>query len=278
MTSYLMITGATGGLGSALSIECARRSFPLFLTDLRPNGAEFAHFLSEKFGVEVRYAPCDLTSPTARSEFFNALISEKVRFWGLINVAGTDYEGPFLEKSRDQIMTVLELNIKSTVDMTHAILKLRDTEKRFMLVNICSLAAFAPMPYKATYAATKRFLLDFSLAIRDEIQDFGTVTAVCPAGLPTTPETMRAIFAQGFWGQMTTVSTQSVARQTIGRALRGQPVFVPGVINFLLRQVEGITPTALAIKIVSNRWRKSQEERLAWNPVDKALTKIPGTN
>ncbi len=264
MTSYLMITGATGGLGSALAIECARRGFALYLTDLRPDGAGFARLLTDKFGVEARYQACNLTDMQARTDFYEMLKSEKTQFWGLINVAGIDYEGPLLEKTRHQILTILRLNVEATVDMTQEILRLRDIERRFMLVNISSLASYAPMPYKATYAATKRFILDFSLAIREEIRSFGTVTTVCPAGLPTTNETMRAIFAQGFWGQVTTVSTQMVARQAISRALRGRPIFIPGLINLLVHVTESLVPAGLAVRFIANRWRTAQELPLIW--------------
>ena len=54
------------------------------------------------------------------------------------------------------------------------------------------------MPVKATYAASKRFLLDFSLALREELRGLGaTVTVLCPAGLPNHPECIQAIEAQG---------------------------------------------------------------------------------
>jgi short-subunit dehydrogenase len=43
------------------------------------------------------------------------------------------------------------------------------------------------MPVKATYAASKRFLLDFSIVMREELRPQGiTVTILCPAGMPTT--------------------------------------------------------------------------------------------
>ena len=57
--------------------------------------------------------------------------------------------------------------------MTHALLRLRDTTEMFHIINVASLAAFYPMPYKATYAASKRFLLDFSLALGEELAGQG---------------------------------------------------------------------------------------------------------
>ena len=44
-------------------------------------------------------------------------------------------------------------------------------QSTFRIINVASLAAFLPMPVKATYAASKRFLLDFSLALREEVRE-----------------------------------------------------------------------------------------------------------
>ncbi|MCL4560210.1 MAG: SDR family NAD(P)-dependent oxidoreductase [Chloroflexi bacterium] len=274
MESYLMITGASGGLGTAFVLEAARRGYNLFLTDLRPDGATFAQTLSTTFGIQARYQPCNLTQPEARLELFDFLRSAGVRFWGLINVAGTDFEGSFLELPRQQFLNVIRLNIEATVDMTHAIIHLRDPERRFMLINVSSMAAFFPMPYKATYAATKRFVLDFSRAIREEIRPFGSVTALCPAGLPTTPETMRAIFAQGFWGMATTMDTKTVARRTLNRALKGRAVYIPGVINSLGLRLAAYLPAGLVARFVGKRWQAAQEEQLSWPPLPKNLEPV----
>jgi short-subunit dehydrogenase len=248
-----------------MAIECARRGFPLFLTDLSEKGNNLALYLHEVYGVETRFRSCNLASTQAREEFIHQLKAEGVQFGGLINVAGLDYEGAFLERTREQILAILQLNVESTLVMTHAILTLRDKEKRFMLLNTCSMAAFTPMPYKATYAATKRLLFDFSLALREEIKSFGTVTALCPGGMPTTPECMQAIFAQGFWGKMTTVNTDEVARQAITQALKGKAVVIPGFTNRFIQWLGALSPVALSIQMISKRWQKAQQSReISW--------------
>ncbi len=124
-------------------------------------------------------------------------------FSGLINVVGQEFEGRFLERSREEIFYMLQLNLHVMVDLTHEILVMRDETSRFLLINVSSLAAFFPMPYKVLYAATKRFILNFSLALRKEIETFGNVTVLCPGGLPPNSEAMKKIFLQGFWGKMT---------------------------------------------------------------------------
>jgi short-subunit dehydrogenase len=260
MKNYLLITGATGGLGSAFAAASAKRGFNLVLTDLPENGAVFAQRIAQAYGVDVHYFACDLTSDQARTALFEQLTAKGMKFWGLVNVAGLDYEGAYAEISRSQAMRVLKVNLLANMDLTHELLQLRDPEQTFRLINVCSMAGYYPMPFKATYAATKRFLLDFSLALREEIKGFGTVTALCPGGMPTTEACMRAIFAQGFWGWATTVDPQRVAESTLKHAFRGTAVYIPGFANKLLYFISAIVPTSLKIHFVAARWRKAQTE------------------
>jgi uncharacterized protein len=270
MKSYILISGATGGLGSAMVMECARRGYNLFLTDRQEDVSGFAAYIARTFNVEARGLSCDLTSVQSRTEFFNTLKSEGIRFRGLINVAGIDHEGAFLERTRDQILQLIHLNVEATVDMTHEILRMRDPDAKFMLINVCSLAAVSPMPFKATYAATKRFLLDFSYAIREEIKDFGTVTALCPAGMPTTTENMEAIFAQGFWGKVTTMDTRTVARQTLDAAIKGKDVVTPGWLNHAIQAGSRFLPASLTTRVAGDRWRTAQQTTDPWQEYVKS--------
>jgi len=260
MKSYVLITGATGGLGSAFAVACAEKGYDLVLTDLHEQGSDFARRIAAAYGVEVHYFACDLTSDAAREQLYERLQSAGMKFWGLINVAGLDYEGAYASLPRSQVMRVLRVNLLSNMELTHEILGTRDPARTFRLINVCSMAGYYPMPFKATYAATKRFLLDFSLALREEIKDFGTVTALCPGGMPTTEACMRAIFAQGFWGWATTVDPQQVAQATLARALRGRAVYIPGFANRLLQFLSACVPTGFKVRFVAARWRKAQAE------------------
>lgn len=258
MKPSLFISGATGGLGSAFALECARRGMNLTLTDLNPRGANFARSLSETFPIQAEYLPCDLTDRADRTRLYEELASREMRFSGLINVAGLDYEGDFLGRKREDVLRIVQLNIESTLDTTYAILNLRETQKWFRLINVSSLAAFYPMPYKAVYAASKRFLLNFSTAVRQEIRNFGTVTVLCPAGMPTTNENMRAIFAQGFWGKVTAVDAAYAAHETMDAALKGKPLVVPGLINQVLFGLGCLIPEDWQVALIHSRWQNSR--------------------
>ncbi len=255
--SLVAITGAAGGLGKAFAVECASRGWHLFLTDLRPEPLEtLAASLRCTYGVDVLTQACDLTDAAGRAALVDSLRRQSLRFWALVNVAGIDFEGPFLEQSPAHIRTIVRLNVEATLEMTHALLGLRDPLAAFRIINVASLAAFYPMPVKATYAASKRFLLDFSLALREEVRPLGaTVTVLCPAGLPTTPEVVKAIEVQGWWGQVTTQNIGCVAAKTLDRALAGRAVYIPGWINQLLHALGSLAPAWLVASLINRRWQ-----------------------
>ena len=261
--NVIMITGATGGLGKAFAVECASRGWNLFLTDVNLESLEMlAGGLRRAYGVNVTLQACDLTDPAARSRLFQRIESDGLRFWGLINVAGIDFEGPFYEQSRQHIRTIVRLNIEGTLEMTHAIMAFRNPTLPFRIINVASLAAFYPMPVKATYAASKRFLMDFSLALRNELREMGaSVTVLCPAGMPTTQECVRAIDAQGILGQLTTQNTGTVAHLTLNAALKGDAVCIPGRLNQFLQFAGSLVPTPWVVNLIGSRWKAARHKQ-----------------
>lgn len=263
MHSMVLVTGATGGLGKALAAECASRGWDLFLTDLSEERlAVLAPAMERTYGVEVKYLPTDLTNATSRAALFGYIQEHRLRFRGLINVAGLDHEGYFMDRRSDEITTIIRLNIESTLLVTHSLLPYRDHSMPFRIINVSSLGAYFAMPIKATYAASKRFLLDFSLALRSELRDENvTVTVLCPAGLPTTPGCIEAIDAQGLMGQLTTENIGSVARQAVEGALHGRAIIVPGFLNRALLWASGLVPSTSVTDIVGMRWRSAHQRR-----------------
>jgi short-subunit dehydrogenase len=263
MRSLIFISGATGGLGKAFAVECASRGWDLFLTDLHADRlASLASGIQNTYLVDVQSRECDLTDLPARTRLFEELKTAGLRFWGLINVAGVDFEGAFREQTREAIRTIIRLNIEATLDVTHEVLERMDPSRTFRIINVASLAAFYPMPVKATYAASKRFLVDFSLALRDEVRGRGaTVTVLCPAGMPTTPGCIEGIDAQGLMGQLTTQNIGTVAAKTLDGALQGRPVIIPGLLNQILQAAGSLVPPTRLASMLGNRWRAAIQAR-----------------
>ena len=184
----------------------------------------------------------------------------------LLNVAGLDFEGAFLERARRDIIRIISLNNEATLRITHAILSRRKEDKPFYLLFTSSLASMYPMPLKATYAASKRFLLDIAVALREELRSQRVnVLALCPGGLATTREAMRGIAAQGFWGGATTNPLEIVSVRTIDRLLKRGGIYIPGALNQTLTFLGKLLPRQWVAAAIYQRWNKAQRQ---WKPVE----------
>ncbi|ADK79541.1 SDR family NAD(P)-dependent oxidoreductase [Sediminispirochaeta smaragdinae] len=259
----VFLTGATGGLGKAFAVECACRGWNLFLTDRQTASLRIlAESLQRQFSCSVEYYPCDLTDTRSREELYHYIKGEGLQFNMLINVAGLDYEGPFLERSGSEVRNLLRLNIESSLETTAELFRLREEGKPFRIITVASLAAFYPMPIKAMYAASKRFLLNFFVAFREEIRDAGgSVTILCPAGMPTRPDLIDSIESQGIMGRITTRNVGMVASKTIDSALRNRLIYIPGRINNVLRSLGLLMPMQLVAAVIGSRWKNRRAKR-----------------
>ncbi len=262
MKSYACITGAAGGLGKAFAAECARRGWDLVLTDLRGELLQpLADGLERRYNIRVLTFPCDLTTPDQRSKFWRFVSESGLEFHTLVNVAGVDYEGWFKERSTRELRTIIRLNVEAVLEMTHGVLAYRDPCRKLRIINVGSLAGFYPMPVKAVYAASKRFLLDLSRALHQELRgDDVSITVLCPAGLPTTQGSITRIEAQGVMGIVSTMNVGNVARITINKALKGRSVVIPGVLNQLLRFFGELLPPLTLAGLIKKRWTKTNSE------------------
>lgn len=277
MSFRVCITGAVGGLGKAFAKECASRGWDLFLTDLSESRlAILAKGLERLYGVQVLYAPCNLIDPEARDTFWQRTSDLGVRFDMLINVAGLDFEGALLDRSANEIDTIIRLNIEATVSMTRYMADSQVGGRRLHIINVSSLAGFYPMPLKAVYAASKRFLLDFSRAMRQELRSENIrVMALCPAGMATKPDTVQSIDSQGWMGQITTMQTGSVAARTINRALANRSLYIPGGVNQLLRSVSSLLPPDWVAWLIQRRWEKTRAIAAQYGSQEGAQDKVP---
>ncbi|MGI6778888.1 MAG: SDR family NAD(P)-dependent oxidoreductase [Acetivibrionales bacterium] len=258
----VLITGASGGLGRAFAIECAERGYDILLTDINVEGlGKVKTGIERQYDVCVYVKPCDITNDSEVDSLITFAKEAGIQLDMLLNVAGIDYEGGFVEQNFDNVSKILRVNIEASLRITYKALSLRRRSGRFYIVFVSSLASMYPMPLKATYAASKRFLLDFSIAVGQELKHKNvSVLALCPGGMPTTSECIKAIEAQGFWGGVTTNHLEKVAHRTISKSLCGKKVYIPGTINRIFSIAGKFIPTGITARLLYNRWSKAQQK------------------
>ena len=275
MKMNVLITGASGGLGRAMAMECARRGYNIFLTDINETALLALYTgIVRQYDVSASYMACDLTRSGAISEMLGYAGSQGLRFDMLLNVAGVDCEGGFTERSAQELLSMISINVDAAINLTHQMLERRgeenasdenisDEQKPFYIVFVSSLASLYPMPLKAAYAASKRFLYDFAYALGSELEPQGVkVTTLCPGGLATNDESLEQISAQGIWGDLTTNPVETIARRTISKVLRGRRTYIPGFLNTVLGAAGKVLPRALIAWAIKMRWQKARKLRV----------------
>ncbi len=181
MKGTALITGAAGGIGYSFVELCARDKLDLVLVDLAPNIAQVGKQIESKYGVKVVTIQKDLTAPNAPQEIFDELVSQNVHVDYLFNNAGFGDFGRFIDIPLARETKLCELNMVVLMQMTHIFAN--DMAKRHggKIINMSSIASFAPGPYMPLYYSTKAFVTSFSESVNYELKGTGvSVTAYCP--------------------------------------------------------------------------------------------------
>ncbi|MCK5129843.1 MAG: SDR family NAD(P)-dependent oxidoreductase [Clostridiales bacterium] len=259
MKKYALITGATGGLGKAFAIECAMRGYDLFLTDIPDSKLEeLSNCLQSTYNIDVQYQPCDLMNQDERKSLFDTILQIEYPPQMTINVAGLDYEGGVDTISSNKIVSVMRINTEATLDITRFCSTLNHKQD-YYIINVASMAGFFCMPLKAMYAASKCAIIQFSLAIREEIRSRGGhLLVLCPSGMRTNQEVTNSIDSQGFIGDISTLETGYIVNKTISKALSNKAKYVPGLFNVLIVGISKLVPDTVKARLIHRRWEQTR--------------------
>jgi len=247
-----LITGASGGIGEAISRELARRKIDLVLVARSGDKLEqLAADVRRDLGVKAHAIAADLTAPGAAADVLARANQAAGRIDILVNNAGFATFGPFKHSDLKSEIEMIRLNVEVLTELTRRALP-DLLAARGRILNVASTAAFQPGPLMAAYYATKAYVLSFSEALAEELASDGvTVTALCP-GPTRTGFQSRAGMGRERLFTLGLMSADAVATRAVKGLFRGRRVVVPGLSNWLGTQLVRIPPRRLAPKIV--RW------------------------
>jgi short-subunit dehydrogenase len=226
-----LVSGASSGIGEAMARELAARgSEVLVLVARRRERLEaLAAELTARHGTRCEVLVADLADPGELRAVETRVADPDRPLDLLVNNAGTGTSGRFVDLPADGEEHVVRLNVVAPLRLTAAALPAMVARGRGAVVQVSSLAAYAPAPGNATYAGTKAFLTTWSEGLHEELRGTGvTVTTVCP-GFTRTEFADRVgdsdfNAAPGFvW-----MSAATVAREGLEAAARGRALSVPG--------------------------------------------------
>src|ERR1051325_7153559 len=179
---WVVITGASSGIGKALALEFAAHRFNILLIARNQKAlAEVAEECAHRSGVETEVIANDLSNPGSLDGLYTALASRDRHYEVLVNNAGFGIHGDFASTNLQQNLQLVHVQVATALTLTRAVLPAMISRRSGRILNVASVYSFSPVPFQSVYAACKAFLLSFSSALRYELKDTGvTVTLFCP--------------------------------------------------------------------------------------------------
>ena len=224
----VLITGAAGGIGQALTRRFAEEGAQTIATDVNAEGlAAFAQQLASE-GLSVETVVLDITDYAAVQACVDGLVARHGSLNALVNNAGWDRPMPFLETTPEFWEKVIAINLNGPLNLQHCVVKHMVQAGGGKVVNIASDAGRVGSSGEAVYSACKGGLISFTKTLAREVARKNVrVNAVCPG--PTDTPLLHALAGEGDYGKRLLDGLTSA----IPLKRLGQPTDLAGMVAFL---------------------------------------------
>ncbi|HVJ40751.1 MAG TPA: SDR family NAD(P)-dependent oxidoreductase [Dongiaceae bacterium] len=236
-----LITGASSGIGAAFARNLPRATNLLLTGRDHEKLVALAGELALN-GREIRTVTADLTTAEGRHAVIGA--AQDARIDLLINNAGIGRIGRVVDNTPEREAEIVQVNVVAPAEITRALLpdmlkQAHQSQTRCGVILVASAAAFTPLPYFATYAASKAFLLHYAEALSEEMSHEPVdILALCPGATETQFFARAGVERPNFTSLH---SAERVARE--GLQMLGQRnVHVVGPTNYLASLVSRFLP------------------------------------
>jgi uncharacterized protein len=252
------VTGASSGLGREFAFALAERGYPVLAVARRGERLRALAEEVEAGGGRLEPFVADLSTVAGVEALLARAAALEVAL--LVNNAGVAGYGPFLSAPMGRERGLVRVNIEALVVLTRGLLPQLLSHGRGGVINIASQMAFQPMPYFASYAASKAFVLSFSESLAEELRGTGVrVTAVAP-GFVSTEFTEVADSAEGE-RRFPHLEPRRVVESALRAHERGRTVKVVGAFYAFLSFAGRFAPRAALRRMMGRALRPDAETR-----------------
>lgn len=255
---YALITGASKGIGKAISECLAKRKYDLLLVarseDLL---AQHAERMRQQYSIQVRYLSLDLSGPHAARELSDWVKTNQWPVQVLINNAGYGLWGYFRELSGESQDRMLQINMHTLFNLTYDLLPVLSANRPAYILNVGSMAGLQAMPSLSAYAASKAFVNTLSRGLHEELKPQGiSVTLLAPGSVDTHFVAVSGMHHMEKMAKKTSMTPEAVARIAVNRLFQGKKQVIPGFSNRLAALGIKLLPKGWIEKTVANLYRK----------------------
>jgi short-subunit dehydrogenase len=244
-----LVTGASSGLGEQFARQLAERGYDLILVARRKDRLEK---LAKELDTTAHVIECDLANEAAKLE-------GKVRKLGvdvdlLVNNAGFGNHGRFTEIDPGSDAEMIRVNCEAVVILTRAFVPAMVERGRGGVITVASTAGFQPLPYEATYSASKAFAYTFMDALRGELKGTGvTLTTVNPGPVPTEWQEISKIPEASI--PPGSISAEKCVADSLKAYERGRRAIVPGFLIRNMMRFNQPAPRPLKVRVAERMYR-----------------------
>jgi len=250
--SRAVVTGASSGIGEAFARALAARGHRLVLVARRTD--RLARLASE-LGGDALTVTLDLARPGAEDELSRAIATAGIEVDLLVNNAGVGHTGHFREQPPDRLLAMVDLNVRSVVALSRRFLPAMVERGAGAIVNVVSMSAFQPVPFLATYAATKAFVLSLTESLATELEGTGVrVQALCPGNIPTEFQSVAGTEGVAFT-RTPSMSAAEVAEASLAALDRGQVIVIPGRRDRMMVTLQRAVPRSFVRRAAAGLFR-----------------------
>lgn len=230
---YALVAGGSKGIGFAIAEALAKRHYNLILIARHEAGLKQAKAQLEKnYAVRVEIIAKDLSFESSATEIATWCKEKKIALKMLCNVAGFGGTNDYLKLPLDSLRYMARLNLESTMALSLTLLPLLESNAPSYILNVASMAGFAPIPEKNMYAATKSAVLSFSYSLRYQLKKRHiSVSCLCPGPVFTKPSIEKDTKEKlGWFGVQMAVPVARVGEIAVERTLKKRMIIVPGTL------------------------------------------------
>lgn len=249
-----LVTGASAGIGSAFARRLRERGRRLVLVARRED--RLRALQQELGGGEgVAVVPADLGAADGPRRVFDAVAGLGLGVELLVNNAGIGHTGRFHEEPYERLVGMLDVNARAMLGLTRLFLPAMLERRAGAVVNVASTAGFQPVPFFATYAATKAFTVSWSRALCVELRGTGVhVQLLCPG--PTETEFFEeANHDRVLANRLPRTSADEVVTASLRGLDKRRSLVVVGLQNRVLVWLTGMAPVSLARAVAAVLYR-----------------------
>ncbi|NJC26434.1 SDR family NAD(P)-dependent oxidoreductase [Neolewinella antarctica] len=257
---WVLITGGSHGIGRALTLECSRRGLAVVVVALPDRHLEnVRQELRSTPGAIFETIGLDLTAATSIGEVVSTLEERRVPLKYLINNAGFGRGGLIEHTPWAEYLTMMQLNNQVMVGLTLALLPLLK-QQRGGIMNMSSMEATLPLPYKTVYTGTKAFVYNYSLALRQELRYYDVgVTVLCPGPVITNEDGLKRVEAMGNLAKVLVTMPEDIAPGAVAGFLKNKDVIRPGLLVRAILGFAYVVPRGVKMRILERLFSKYRE-------------------